>query len=86
MQDRDVAPPGGGVAELADVPAQRLVDRHGEDLGGMALTAEKGPDATGVVPDRVTLMRRREPLVDDHVTKETASCFLLSPSVPRMPW
>ena len=53
MQDRDVAAPGGRIAERPHLVLELLVDRQGEDFGLVAETPQQIADAPRAVADRI---------------------------------
>ena len=66
VEDRDVAGCRGGVAERPDIVPQVVVHGEGVELGLVTHGPQQIADAARAVADRIALVRRRHPLVDDH--------------------
>ena len=66
VEDRDVAASRRRIGERAHVALQIVVDGQRVQLGGVAHAAEQAAHPPRAVADRVALVRRRHPLVDDH--------------------
>ena len=66
MEDRDVAPACGRIGERPDVAAQVVVDRQRVQVRLVPSGTQHVAHAPGAVADRIPLVRRRYPLVDDH--------------------
>ena len=64
VQHRDVAAAGRRIGERADFIAEIGVYRQGEDVRFVALAPQQIADAARAVADRVSAVRRRQPLVD----------------------
>ena len=73
MKDRHVAAAGARIVEGKNVARHGRFDVHGEDVGRVAQLPQQLADAARTVADRVAVMRRRQPLVDDHDTLLTTS-------------
>ena len=70
MQDRDVGLRRVRIGEWPHVTDQRLVDRERVDVRHMVTRSEQAPDPPSAVADCVPFVRRRDPLVYDHVNRE----------------
>ena len=69
MENREVTPGRLLGIERSDLMPQRVVDRDGVNVRNMTEFTEKITDTSGMVTDRVTLMRGRNPLINDHVSR-----------------
>ena len=71
VEDRQVAAPRRRIGERPHVAAQLVVDGQGVDLGGVAHRPQQIAHPPGAVADRVSLVRGRHPLVDDHAIQNS---------------
>src|SRR5690606_18723185 len=67
MKDGDVALRCRGIRKGADVIFQVLVDRERKEIRLVPLRAQHVANFARAVADRIPLVRRRYPLVDDHL-------------------
>jgi hypothetical protein len=75
VEDRDVPGVRGGVAERPDVVPEVVVHGEGVELGLVTHGPQKVADAARAVADRIALVRRRYPLVDDHSAGAAGSAW-----------
>ena len=66
VKDRDVPAACIGIGEGPHIAAQVVVDRQREEVGCMPGGPQHVPHPPRAVADRVSLVRCRDPLVDDH--------------------
>ena len=66
----------GRVAEVPHISVERVVDRERVEFGVMALVPQQIADVTGAVANRVALVSRRQPLVDNHQLSTTVGSAL----------